>query len=534
MPRAGVRTGRFLKGSHTMGRKSLVAVCLAAGVLTGTILGGSFLKGEGKTPAAGPREMTSYRDVVKKVLPAVVSIERRFKPVVHKQSSGSRQPSPDLHRFFKEFSLPHSPNGQFPEELRKFFDDLPNPPHETPEAPRQHGFGSGFLMDSQGVIVTNHHVVAGADEVLVELRDGRKFVSKDIKSDPKTDLAIVRIDSKEPLPYLTFGDSAAMEIGDRVLAVGAPFGLTGTVTCGIVSAKGRNIHLNMYEDFLQTDAAINPGNSGGPLVNLNGEVIGVNSAIKSRSGGSQGIGLAIASNMARSVAQQLLKDGVVHRGYLGVQIKDVSPEVAARLGLDKEKGVLVAKVFADSPAAKAGLKDGDILTTLAGKTVETGRDLQTVVASLPLNQPVSVTIVRDGERKELKVTVTEQPSAFGLAGEPAPKEPKAEKQAGELDKLGVEVAELTPALAKEFGYKEGAKGVVVTRVESDSPAADAGLHRGMLLVKVDKKRIKDVAGAREAVAQATTEKGVLLQVRRPEGGIDYLVIKVPVASAEKK
>ncbi|HTU93206.1 MAG TPA: Do family serine endopeptidase [Gemmataceae bacterium] len=515
-----------------MKRKSIACVSLAAAVLVGVILGGSLLKGQSKSPAAVPSELTSYRDVVKNVLPAVVSIERRFKPVVHKQSSGSRKQAPQMHQFFKEF--PGLPNAQLPNELRKFFEDFEKQPYQTPEAPRQHGFGSGFIIDPQGVIVTNHHVVDGADEVLVELRDGRQFVSKEIKSDPKTDLAIVRIETKEPLPYLTFGDSAKMEIGDRVLAVGAPFGLTGTVTQGIVSAKGRNLHLNMYEDFLQTDAAINPGNSGGPLINLNGEVIGVNSAIKSRSGGWQGVGLAIASNMARDITSQLLKNGTVQRGYLGVSIKDLNPEVAARLGLGKQKGVLAAKVFEGSPAGKAGLKDGDVITALAGKPVENGHDLQSVVASLPLNQPVSVTVVRDGESKELSVTIAEQPSEFGVAAESKRQAPKNEEQAEELDKLGVEVAEMTPELAKQFGYKEGAKGVVVTQVQPDSPAADAGLHRGMLLVKVDKKRVKDVAAVREAFAKATSDKGVLVQVRSPEGGTDYVVVKVPTAAAEQK
>ncbi|HZV08050.1 MAG TPA: Do family serine endopeptidase [Gemmataceae bacterium] len=517
-----------------MRRKSLVSVCLAVAVLVGAVFGVSYLKGQVKTPPAVPQEMTSYRDVVKKVLPAVVSIERRFKPVARTHSSNPGKQAPEMHKFFKQFDVPGLPNGQLPDELRKFFEDSEKQPFHTPESPRQHGFGSGFIIDPQGVIVTNHHVVNGADEVLIELRDGRKFVSKDIKSDPKTDLAIVRVETKEPLPHLTFGDSSAMEIGDRVLAVGAPFGLTGTVTQGIVSAKGRNLHLNMYEDFLQTDAAINPGNSGGPLVNLSGEVIGVNSAIKSRSGGWQGVGLAIASNMARNITQQLLKDGAVHRGYLGVSIKDLAPEVAARLGVDKQKGVLVAKVFDGSPAAKAGLKDGDVITALGGKPVENGRDLQIAVTTLPLNQPVSLTVIRDGERKDLNVTVTEQPSEFGLAGAPARQEPNAEKQSSELDKLGVEVSELTPELAKQFGYKEDVKGVVITQVQPDSPAADAGLHRGQLLVKVDKKRVKDVAAVKETLAKATSENGVLFQVRSPEGGTDIVLVKIPTAAAQSK
>lgn len=516
-----------------MRQKRLLAVCLGAAVLAGSIFGGSYITGQVKPPPAIPSEMTSYRGVVQNVLPAVVSIERRFKPVVHSNSSKSRQQPEEMRRFFKEFSAPGFWDERLPEEVRKFFENMPNQPFHTPETPRQHGFGSGFIIDPQGVIVTNQHVVAGADEVQIELRDGRKFVSHNIKSDPKTDLAVIRVETKEPLPYLTFGDSAAMEIGDRVLAVGAPFGLTGTVTHGIISAKGRNLHLNMYEDFLQTDAAINPGNSGGPLVNLRGEVIGVNSAIKSHSGGWQGIGLAIPSNMAREVTGQLLKDGTVHRGYLGVQIKDLSPEVAARLGLDKQKGVLVARVFPASPAAKAGLKDGDVLTTLAGKPVESGHDLQSVVAGLPLNKPVTVAVLRDGERKELSVTVAEQPSDFGVAGELKQSGPETEKRPGQLDRLGVEVADLTPELAKQFGYKDNLKGVVVTQVQPDSPAAEAGLHRGQLLVKVDKKGVQDVSALREALTAATLDKGVLLQVRNAEGATDFVLLKAPTATAGK-
>jgi serine protease Do len=516
-----------------MRRKSIVSVFLAAAVLIGVVLGGSFLMGQVKTSPAVPKELTSYRDVVKTVLPAVVSIERRFKPLAHGHSGPQKQ-GPQMHQFFKGFGFPGLPNDQVPEGMRKFLEQFPKQSFQMPQMPRQHGFGSGFIIDPQGVIVTNHHVVEGADEVLIELRDGRKFTAKEIKSDPKTDLAIIRVETKEPLPYLTFGDSSQMEIGDRVLAVGAPFGLTGTVTQGIVSAKGRNLHLNMYEDFLQTDAAINPGNSGGPLVNLSGEVIGVNSAIKSRSGGWQGVGLAIASNLARDITAQLLKNGTVHRGYLGVSIKDLDPQVASRLGLDNQKGVLVAKLQEGSPAAKAGLKDGDIITALAGKPVNNGHDLKSVVASLPLNQPVSLTVLRDGEHQELNVTVAEQPNEFGLANELSRQEPKAEKQSDELDNLGVEVAEMTPELAKKLGYKEGTQGVVITQVQPDSPAADAGLHRGMLLVKVDKKRVKDIAAVREAIAKTASSKGVLMQVRSPEGGTDYVVVKVPTAAAESK
>src|SRR5258708_6936229 len=301
-----------------------------ASLFVGSVVGGLVLlpftlQGQGQSPAppAVPKEMTSYRDVVKKVLPAVVSLESRAKPSAKAKQPKKRVPADDQ---------------QVPEEFRKFLEELNKQQAPDADDTPDLGFGSGFLVDPMGVILTNFHVVDGADQVIVELKDGRKFTSKDIHGDAKTDLAIVRIEDSKPFPYLQMGDSDQMEIGDRVLAVGAPFGLTGSVTAGIISAKGRNLRLNMYEDFLQTDAAINPGNSGGPLVNLEGKVIGINSAIKSRNGGFQGVGMAIASNMAENVMRQLLKDGRVHRGYLGGQMQEIGPEVAAKLGLEGQAG----------------------------------------------------------------------------------------------------------------------------------------------------------------------------------------------------
>lgn len=247
----------------------------------------------------------------------------------------------------------------------------------------------------------------------IHFQDGKTLKSKEIFRDPKTDLAIIRVETKEPLPTLKLGNSTEMEVGDRVIAVGAPLGLTGTVTQGIVSAKGRDIHMNMYEDFIQTDAAINPGNSGGPLLNLKGEVIGINSAIKSGTGGFQGIGLAISSNLAKNVMDQLLKGGSVHRGYLGVQVSPLNEEVAARLGVTSKTGVVIGKVTAGSPAEKAGLQDGDVLTDLAGAPVKNPRQLQQAVAGLAIGKSAEVGIVRDGARKSLTLTVEEQPETFG-------------------------------------------------------------------------------------------------------------------------
>jgi serine protease Do len=496
-----------------MKRVPLMVCFLVAGAALGILLAGSLLQGQVPGVAAVSGEVASYRDVVKKVLPAVVSIESRVKAVKAKRP-GRRSPLED----------------QLPEEFRRFF-EMPN--LDDDEAPTPHGgFGSGFLVDPKGIILTNHHVVDGADQVIVELRDGRKFTSKDVKSDPKTDLAIVKIDAKGPLPYLEMGDSSAMEIGDRVLAVGAPFGLTGTVTHGIISAKGRALHMNLYEDFLQTDAAINPGNSGGPLVNLEGKVIGINAAIKSRSGGFQGVGLAVASNMAKTVMAQLLKDGVVRRGYLGVQIKDiVDPEVAARLGLKEgEHGVLVTRVFSKTPGARAGLKDGDVIQSLGGKPVKDGRELQTVVAGLPLGKPVAVSVLRDGQHQTLSVTIEEQPRDYGMARVPLRRAPEPETDVVPMEKIGIEATDLTPETAEQLGYPEQLRGALVTKVESDGLAAGAGLRRGMVVTKVDKKAVASAKALKEALANASLEKGVLLQVHSPQGGTNYVLLKSGAAA----
>lgn len=498
-------------------RWSLVGAFLILGGGTVGFLASPLLRGQVPAAPAIPKELTSYRDVVKRILPAVVSIEVRAKPV--KTKAPARRPR-DL-------------DPRIPEEFRRFFEEYDTPERQQPAM----GFGSGFIIDPKGIILTNYHVVDGADQVEVQLADGRKFLSKEVQSDPKTDLATVKIDPKGAvLPYLEFGDSDTMEIGDRVLAVGAPFGLTGSVTHGIISAKGRNMNMNLYEDFVQTDAPINPGNSGGPLVNLEGKVIGINSAIKSRSGGFQGVGLAIASNLAKNVMDQLLKDGAVHRGYLGVQIKDLDPDVAAKLGLKAaDGGVVVAQVFEKAPAAKGGVEAGDVIVAVAGKAVKDGRDLQRLVAGLPLNKPVELSVWRDGQKKTLQVTVEEQPTDFGSARVPAPVERRRERGSApmSLDKLGVEVNDLTPEMAADLGYKENAKGAVVTSVEEGSVGEAAGLRRGTMIVKVEKTPVASAKELKEALDKETLDKGVLLQVQSPAGGLSYVVIKAAESAAQK-
>jgi serine protease Do len=492
-----------------MKRCTLIACCLVLGGMAGIFLVGPLLQGQDQGVPAIPKELTSYRDVVKKVLPAVVSIDSKTQPAPARK--GRRR----------------VPMEEMPDEFRRFFDSPFEFGGDDDSPTPRGGFGSGLLVDAKGVILTNFHVVEGASQVTLQLSDGRKFTSNDVKTDPKTDLAIVRIEAPGALPFLELGDSDAMQIGDRVLAVGAPFGLTNTVTHGIISGKGRSLQLNMYEDFLQTDAAINPGNSGGPLVSLDGKVIGINAAIKSRSGGWQGVGLAVSSNIAKTIMPQLLKDGVVRRGYLGVQVKDITePDIATRLGLQQgEHGVLITRVFEDTPGAKAGLKDGDVITALDGKSIANGRELQMFVARQSVGKTIAVQALRDGQAKTFQVTIEEQPGKYGTTRVPLPRRVEREQDGVVIDKIGVEAIDLTADVANSLGYSEQAQGAVIAAVKRDSPADEAGLRRGMLITKVDKKPVQSAKRLHDAIEAASLDKGVLLQIETPQGGTNYVLLK---------
>jgi serine protease Do len=468
--------------------------------------GNCFARAPADQQSAATKEPISYREVVKRVLPAVVSIEAKAKV-----SPVKRPPSGQLP--FENFP-------GLPDELRKHFENMPKQPFPPQDQHPGHALGSGFVVDPSGVIITNEHVIHGADEVEVFFTDGRKFMARDVKRDAKTDLAVIRIECKEPLPFLKFGDSEAMEVGDRVLAIGAPLGMKGTVTAGIISAKGRDIHLNMYEDFLQTDAAINPGNSGGPLVNTAGEVIGINSAIKSASGGSQGIGLAISSKLAKNVMDQLRQTGSVCRGYLGVQVQPLATEVASRLGVAGKAGVIIGKVSAGSPAEKCGLQDGDVLTSVGHQVVTDPRHLQQIVAGLPIGKVVELQVTRDGAAKTLSMTVEMQPELFGTSAE-AP----SEATPTPLSKIGIKVMDLNAELAKELGYTNKNGGVLITEVEADSVAGHAGLQGRMLIQKVDQQPVKSVPELQKALEKGSLEKGILLQIQTPSGNTSYVLLK---------
>lgn len=485
---------------------------LGVGVVLGIVLGLNIpplIKGGANDNPAIPREFSSYREVVKQILPAVVSIEAKSKALAKKEPPTPRRP-------------PEIPG--LPEELRKFFQEFQAPFDFGEEFPPMHGFGSGFVVDPSGVILTNNHVVKGAEKITVEFQDGRKFVAREVRADPKTDLAILLIDAKN-LPFLALGDSDRMEIGDRVLAVGAPFGLVGSVTAGIVSGKGRNMQMTMYEDYVQTDAAINPGNSGGPLVNLEGKVVGVNAAIKTRSGGWQGVGLAIASNLVKNVWPQLQRDGQVKRGYLGIQVRKLDPDVATRLGMPNQVGVVVGKVFENTPASKAGLKDGDVLTSIAGKVVKDGQQVQRMVTDLPAGKPVELEVFRDGKSMTLSAIIEEQPREYGLATVQPSQHDDAEGIA--LESLGIKVADLTPERAKQFGHKKAAEGAVITFVEPGSLAAEAGVERGSLILKVDNQPVQNALAAQEVFRKGSLERGVFLQLQTPRDGINFVLLKTP-------
>ena len=487
----------------------------------GTYFGTTALQGQTSAPVVYPKEMSSYREVVKRALPAVVSLEAKAAPFVHKA------PKADGPQRKPRFENPGMPDDLF----RRFMEGMEQ--GEMMEMPPQRSAGSGFIIDPKGVIVTNFHVVEGAASVEITLTDGRKYVSKQIVPDRKNDLAIIRFDPKGTVPFMEFGDSDAMEIGDRVLAMGAPFGMAGSVSQGIISAKGRSglsTNRGTYEDYLQTDAAINPGNSGGPLVNLEGRVIGIDTAIKSRSGGFQGVGLAISSNLAKNVVSQLMKDGVVHRGYLGIKVKPLSPEVASLMGLKETKGLELVQVFEGTPAAKAGLKEGDIISSVAGKEVSDARELQHVVGTLPLNKPYPVQLNRDGKAQTVSVVILQQPEEYGddVRTLPVNRAPQKAETFPLTAKLGFEIGDLTPETAGKFGFSEDTTGAVVTKVDPDGVAFER-LERGMVITKIGDKPVTSAAQARELLQKGSLEKGILLQVLTNQGARARVALKAETA-----
>ena len=440
----------------------------------------------------------SFAPVVKKVAPAVVKVFTTTR--IHNTGFNGVPDNMD-------------------DMLRRFFGDQfeGRTPRRNHGTTRQEGIGSGVVVTKDGYILTNNHVVDGADEVKVALQDGREFTAKVIGRDPKSDVAVIKVDAKD-LPAVPMADSDKVEVGDVVLAVGNPFGIGQTVTTGIVSATGRGGAIGLdYEDFIQTDAAINPGNSGGALVDTEGRLIGINTAILSRSGGNQGIGFAIPANLARDAMQGLIKDGHVTRGYLGVMIQDLTPALAKEFNLKESGGALVGDVTPDSPAEKAGIKSGDVIVEVDGKKVTDSRHLKLEVARFHPGQTVPVKVLRNGSTKTLEVAVREMPGTDRLA-----KNDSQSKSDDNGTLNGVTVADLDRGARQQFDLPTNIKGVVITDVAPDSAAAEAGLKPGDVIQEINKKPVRT---ADEAVkmTEKTDSKTTLLRVWR-NGGSHFIVV----------
>ncbi|OGW40298.1 MAG: hypothetical protein A2Y97_09210 [Nitrospirae bacterium RBG_13_39_12] len=420
-------------------------------------------------------------EVVSAVKPSVVNISST------RTIKGSGMSSPFFNDpFFKRF---------FGDQFRSF---------ESPREQKQSGLGSGVIVDKDGYILTNNHVIKDSDEIKVKLSDEREFKGKIIGVDPKTDLAVIKIDSNH-LPVIKLGDSEKLQVGETVIAIGNPFGLSHTVTSGIVSATGRaNVGIADYEDFIQTDAAINPGNSGGALVNVRGELVGINTAIFSTTGGYQGIGFAIPSNMAKTVMDSLIKNGKVVRGCLGVTIQPLTPDLLKQFNLGDKKGVLVADVMEDSPAEKAGIVRGDVIVEFEGKKVDDVTNLRNMVASTLPNEEVTIRIIHDGNPKTLKVKIEEM---------------SAETQTLAIAKTfnnqlkGVHVQNLTPELKKSLNVPKRFTGVVIAEMEDDSPAQGI-LMKGDIIMEINKKDIHNIKVYESVVSGIKSDENILLLVYR--------------------
>ena len=458
------------------------------------------------TPAWARPAPDSFADLANKLLPSVVNIST---------SQTLKAPSQN--------TMPQLPPGSPLEDL---FKNFLGPKSNTPR--HVTSLGSGFIIDPSGYVVTNNHVIEDSDQITVALQDGTQMAAKVVGRDTKTDLALLKVTPKKPLPATKFGDSDKARVGDWVIAIGDPFGIGSTVTAGIVSARNRNINAGPYDDFIQTDAPINKGNSGGPLFDMDGNVVGINSAIFSPSGGSVGIGFAIPANLAREVIGQLRQFGVAKRGWIGVRIQPVTQEIAEGLGLPTTQGALVNSVTDGGPAAKAGLINGDLVTGFDGKPVNDDRSLPRFVADTPIGKTVSMDVLRKGRKQTMKITVQKLADDAKVdkpvKAQPAP---QAGKNKPKLAQLGLTVGLLDQPARAKFKIGAAVQGVVVTAVEAGSAAGDKNLHPGDVIVEVDGQTVKtpdDVAKKLDADAKAGKNSALMLINR--DGDVQYLGLKL--------
>ncbi len=463
----------YLK-TRSFGYPAIAAVAVA--FLFAGILVASSIETTARAGAATPVVKTangsppSFVDLAEALGPAVVNV---------KVTKMQKTEMPDMSEL---------PEGPFGDMFKRFFGDMPRNPQR-----KMQGQGSGVIINADGTILTNNHVVDGASEIVVTLSDKQEFKAHVLGRDPKTDLAVIKIDGKGPFKAAVLGDSEATRVGEWVLAIGNPFGLSNTVTAGIVSAKGRIIGAGPYDDFIQTDAPINPGNSGGPLINMRGEVIGINTAIMPN---GQGIGFAIPVHTAKALLPELVSKGTVTRGYLGVNIQDVTDDLAASLNLKGTKGALVGQVIEGSPAQKAGVKQGDVITAFAGKEIKDIHELTATVAATPVDREVPLRINRDGKDMTLQVKVGKLESQEAGA-------PQTEQTS--KDKWGMQFQELTPDLARQLNAKSQT-GVVVAGVQPGSPAENASIRRGDIILEVNRQPAKSVADVNEKIEKVRARR----------------------------
>lgn len=458
-------------------------------------------------PLASQAENSADIELLDRSAKAFARVVKDVKPaVVHIAVTASVEPNPEFEQFFNNPFFERF----FGPEYRRFQD-----PNRRKR--QQRGAGSGFIIDKEGFILTNNHVVENAEKITVTMADKSEVEAELIGTDPKSDIALIKIDVDEDLPVVELGDSDSLEVGEWVIAIGNPFGLNQTVTVGVVSAKGRSrVGINEYENFIQTDAAINPGNSGGPLLNIHGRVVGINSALYSRTGGYMGIGFAIPINMAKFINEQLMAHGKVTRGYLGVGIQDVDEALAGSFGLSKAGGVLITDVQDDTPASRAGVKSEDVIVGMDDVEIKDTQDLRNRIAQIIPGTTVVLHLIRNGKPIKLDAKIGEQPANFGVASTGRPGE-------NPLAPFGLVVQGLTPDLAEQLGY-EGRQGLIISEVQPGSPADEFGLRSGYLIEEVQKVKVTSLGDLRRVMQQSEVTDRVLLRIRVGQNS-RYVVLK---------
>ncbi|MCQ8279716.1 DegQ family serine endoprotease [Acetobacteraceae bacterium KSS8] len=498
------------------------------------VLAGATVPPFGSVAEARPAP-DSFADLAAKLLPSVVNISSTGTATDESDDDDDDAPQGDDNGDKNGKKAPNDapqvPTFPPGSPFEKFFRDFMNKhrraqPGQTPNQKsdpeatgrKMQSLGSGFIIDPSGLVVTNNHVIKGADSITVTLQDNTVLKARLLGHDDKTDLALLKIDSPKPLPAVSFGDSDKERVGDWVLAIGNPFGLSGTVTAGIVSSRGRSLDSGPYDDFIQTDAPINRGNSGGPLFDMDGGVIGINTAIYSPSGGSIGIGFAIPSNEAKRVIDQLRQFGKARRGWIGVRIQDVTQDIADGLGLPSSKGALIAGVDKDGPAAKAGLKSGDVIEQVGGQKAD-GRSLPRIVGETPIGTAVPVVVWRDGKSQTLQVTVRDFPEDKPKPAQAPPAKTAPAPSSMEIGATGLTLAPIDDSAREKYDLGDAQKGAVVTAVRKNSPAAERGVREGDVIVEVQQSAVNEPNDVRQAVEDAHKRKrpSVVMLVQNGDG-----------------